>query len=169
MPHVAIDAHLHHARFLKMSARGVAFLIREEGVMLAPYRDSRGLVTARVGKLITPPHTTITDQDRKRYTYRSRAAAVRDFVRVDLPIYEQGVRDALGDALVRQAEFDMCGSLCFNIGIGGFARSQVARLIKQGRKHIRAAADAFYGWAKPSVLRPRRGRERARFLRGRWT
>jgi lysozyme len=169
MPHTATDAHLHRARFLKMSARGVAFLIREEGVMLAPYRDSRGLVTARVGKLITPPHTTITEADRQRYSYRSRAAAVRDFVRLDLPTYENGVRGALGDARVRQAEYDMCVSLCFNIGTGGFAGSQVARLIKRGRKHIRAAADAFYGWSKPAVLRPRRSRERARFLRGRWT
>lgn len=169
MPHVSTDAHLHHTRYLRMSARGIAFLIREEGVMLAPYRDSRGLVTARVGKLITPPHSTITTEDRKRYSYRSRAAAVRDFVRIDLPVYEEGVRQALGDALVRQAEFDMCGSLCFNIGTGGFARSQVARLIKRGRRHIRAAANAFYGWARPSVLRPRRARERARFLRGRWS
>jgi GH24 family phage-related lysozyme (muramidase) len=169
MPHVAHDAHLHHARFLRMSARGIAFLMREEGVMLHPYRDSRGLVTARVGHLVTPPHSTITAEDERRYTYRTRAAAIRDFVRLDLPVYEQGVRDALGDALVRQAEFDMCGSLCFNIGIGGFVRSQVARLIRKGRKYRRAAAAAFFGWSRPPELRPRRAREAARFLRGRWS
>lgn len=167
MPHVARDSDLHSARFLRTSSRGVAFLIAEEGIRLAPYRDSRGLVTAGVGHLVTPAHTTITNEDRRRYTFTSRAAAVAWFRRHDLPVYEQAVREALGDAKIRQAQFDMCVSLCFNIGAAGFRRSRVAQLIREGRR--RAAADAFYGWANPPVLRPRRGRERARFLRGRWT
>lgn len=167
MPHVVADAQPHQARFLKTSAHGIAFLVAEEGVMLHPYRDSRGLVTARVGKLVTPAHTTITADDRRRFTYPTRAAAISAFRRLDLPIYEDAVRRALGSSRVRQAQFDMCVSLAFNIGTAGFARSQVCRNIRAG--HLRAAADAFYGWSRPPELRPRRSRERARFLRGRWT
>jgi lysozyme len=67
---------------------------------------------------------------------------------------------------VPQHQFDAMVSLCFNIGQGGFAGSTVAREAKAGR--TQAAGDAFRKWGNPSILKPRRERERTLFLTGRY-
>lgn len=156
----------HRANTLRTSQHGITFLIREEGIRLRPYYDSRHLVTARVGKLITPPHTSITAADLRNYSYSTTTAAVKAFRAKDLPFYEKAVREILGDHHVSRAEFDMCVSLCYNIGTAGFARSKVAYYIKRGNH--RAAAKAFYGWANPPELWNRRNREATRFRIGHW-
>src|SRR4051812_44795149 len=102
------DIPRHWAIHQHISQHGLLFLVREEGIRLAPYRDSRGLVTAAVGHLVTPPHTTITAADRKRYTFKTTSAAMQFFRTVDLPVYEHAVRDALGKTMVSRAEYDMC-------------------------------------------------------------
>lgn len=156
----------HWAEHLRLSHHGAAFIAAEEGVMLRPYVDSQGWATAGVGHLITPMHRGVTDADRRRWTFRSTAAAVEFFRDHDVLAYEHAVRSTLGHASLTQAQYDMCVSLCFNIGTGGFARSSVARYIAEGKLH--AAGDAFMGWANPPELRPRRARERAVFDRGHW-
>jgi lysozyme len=53
-------------------------------------------------------------------------------------------------------------SLCFNIGVNGFAGSSVARDLNAG--NVQAAADAFLLWDHPEELLGRRKVERAQFL-----
>jgi lysozyme len=157
----------HWATKTRLSQHGATFLAGEEGVRVRPYRDSSGWVTAGVGHLIEPRHQTITADDIRRWSFPSAAAAINYFRAHDVVGYEQAVRRAVGDHGLTQAQYDMCVSLCFNIGTGGFAGSRVAANIRAG--NIRAAGDAFLGWANPRVLLGRRQRERARFLKGDWS
>jgi lysozyme len=160
------EAKRHWAEHLRLSHHGATFIATEEGVRVRPYRDSRGIVTTGVGHVVTPQHYVITAQDLRRWSFSSPAAAVEFFRDHDVVVYERAVRAALGKASLTQAQYDMCVSLCFNIGTGAFATSRVARSIKAGR--MRAAGLAFYGWARPTVLWGRRNREALRFLKGRW-
>jgi lysozyme len=55
-------------------------------------------------------------------------------------------------------------SLCFNVGTGGFRSSTVVKRLNGG--DFAGAADAILMWSKPSILVPRRRRERELFLNG---
>jgi lysozyme len=161
-----MSAERHWAEHLRLSHHGAAFIALEEGVRTHPYPDSDGWATAGVGHLIVPMHRGVTAHDRQVWTFPSPRAAIDYFRGHDVIAYERAVRHALGRAGLTQAQYDACVSLCFNIGVGGFARSEVARLIRAGK--LRAAANAFRAWEVPAVLRGRRERERALFLRGHW-
>lgn len=163
----------------RTSRKGREFLAREEGLRLYAYNDlatdrfkqePKGNATFGVGKLL---HLgPLTDEDRHEWGTparpHSRRFAMRVFKR-DLRKYEAAVRAAVGRRLP-QRQFDACVSLCFNIGIGGFKSSSVARILRTRPANVRAreAADAFRRWAIPSILRPRRERERRLFLTGRY-
>lgn len=156
----------HYAVNMRLSHHGAAFIAAEEGVRIRPYADSEGWATSGVGHLIQPMHRGVTLADVKRWSFPSAKAAIDFFRNHDVVIYENAVRKTLGRAGLTQAQYDMCVSLCFNIGAGGFAGSRVAREIKA--KRMTAAGDAFLGWAHPAVLLGRRHRERARFMAGHW-
>lgn len=169
---------------MQISHEGLTLIQSAEKFEPRPYYCSAHVSTVGWGHALTTATGQIIDYDvfgRAKADQLTREAMQRMFGKqeitvaeadalldLDLDRYEAAV-NAVCDEKTYQCEFDAMVSMCFNIGTGGFAGSQVARLIKQGRKHIRAAADAFYGWSKPAVLRPRRSRERARFLRGRWS
>lgn len=153
------------ARRLRLSNHGLAFLVIEEGIELRPYVDSEGWATAGIGHLIQPMHKGVTAQDRARFTFRDRAAAFAYFREVDEPKYEAAIHNALGNALLTRAMYDMVFSGVFNCG-PGFVQGTVGRMIRQG--NYRAAANAFHLWETPRVLAPRRQRESSRFLRGKW-
>lgn len=77
--------------------------------------------------------------------------------------YEPGVRSAIGDAPTTPAQFGSLVSLCYNIGVGAFKRSSVARHHKGGE--YAAAANAFAAWNKArvgGVLQPVAGLTRRR-------
>lgn len=142
---------------MRMSAAGRARLTQFEGCVLVPYNDSQNHATIGIGHLI---HLgPVTASDRATWAGFTRASADKLFVE-DLVKYEAPVNE-LGVAL-NQNQFDACVSLCFNIGTGGFAGSEVARQIKA--RNFAAAANAFLNWSKPPELRPRREKERAWFL-----
>lgn len=153
----------HWATHLTLSHHGAAFIAAREGVELRPYHDSEGWVTAGVGHLVLPMHKVITADDVRRWSFPSAQAAIDYFRNHDVIPYVNAVRAALGRSPMYQIQFDMCVSLCFNIGTGGFARSHVARAIRAGR--MREAANAFLEWDIPSELLGRRQLERANFLR----
>lgn len=161
-----MSAARHWAEHLRLSHHGAAFIALEEGVRVRPYVDSSGWATTGVGHLIQPMHQGVTQHDVQAWSFRSPREAVDYFRRHDVIPYERAVRHALGRASITQAQYDACVSLCFNIGTGGFANSEVARLIRAGE--LRAAARAFYSWAHPSILWGRRHREATVFQRGHW-
>lgn len=144
---------------MRMSANGLAFLSREEGLKLVPYNDSVGHATIGVGHLLH--RGRVTDADRRRYRGFTRADAIRLFKR-DLAPREAAVERMI-DVPTNENEFDALVSLDFNIGEGGFAGSTVRRELNRGRRH--SAANAFLMWRIPPELIGRRRRERALFLR----
>lgn len=163
---MAHKAPRHWASHLHLSHHGAIFIAREEGVRVRPYMDVLGWSTTGVGHLIQPMHKGVTAHDIQRWTFKSPAAAIEYFRKYDIKPYERAVQRVLGNVALTQAQFDMCVSLCFNIGVGGFAKSRVARYIKAGK--MNSAAIAFLGWANPRVLLGRRRREMAQFRKARY-
>lgn len=151
-------------RTQRMTANGRAFLVREEGVVPYAYNDPAGHATFGVGHLLH--HGPVTEKDRREWGTKANPkpmSFVMAVLAADLKKYEQAVRDATGRRL-KAHRFDACVSLAFNVGVSGFTTSTVARKIRERKPQ--EAADAFLLWSKPSMLRPRRERERRLFLHG---
>ena len=151
-----------------MSDKGVAFLIREEGMVPYAYNDPGPdhWVTFGVGHLVLPPHHTITAADKEHWgtlEHQRKDLVIPTLVK-DLVKYETTVKHATRGKLKHDYQFDACVSLAFNIGTGGFANSTVAAKIREGK--LQEAADHFLDWDNPPMLRPRRERERRLFLTG---
>jgi lysozyme len=148
----------------RLSDQGIALLKREEGVVPYAYNDPAGHATFGVGHLIHLGRVTAADVERWGSKAHPKPELVTPTLKADIRKYEDAVREATGNKLRHKHQFDACVSLAFNIGIGGFRSSSVARHIRDGR--LNAAADAFLLWDNPSMLRPRRERERRLFLTG---
>ena len=149
-----------------LSRKGLTMLVREEGSVPYAYNDPAGHATFGVGHLL---HLgPVNDADRKNWGTKAnpKPELVVPTLKKDIAKYEQAVRRAVR-AHLSQHEFDACVSLCFNIGTAGFASSTVVKRLNAGDD--RGAADAFLMWDNPSMLRPRRERERRLFLTGKYT
>lgn len=145
-----------------ISRRGIDFIMREEGVVLDPYNDPAGYATIGVGHLL---HLgAVTPADRIAWRGFTLDGALR-LLDADLDRFEKTVREAV-TARLEQWEFDALTSLSFNIGETGFRESTVVRRLNDGDRT--GAADAMRMWDKPAMLKPRRERERALFLTGRY-
>jgi lysozyme len=126
-----------------------------EGLELSAYQDSVGVWTIGWG------HTKGVKRGQK--ITRAQAEA---FLREDLENAADGVEKAL-KVDVGDNEFGACVSLAFNIGVGAFAGSSIARNIN--RNKFQAAADSFLLWNKAdhkvlAGLTRRRQAERKLFL-----
>lgn len=126
-----------------------------EGVRLKAYQDVRGIWTIGVG------HTSAAGPPSvfQGLTIPQEEAEII-FAR-DVRQYEVGVTAVL-KLPATQWQFDAMGSLCYNIGVGGFAGSTVVHKFNLG--DIKGAANAFLMWERPAVLRARREAERLQFL-----
>jgi lysozyme len=131
------------------SPTGRGFIEHEEGCILHTYPDIRGIPTIGFGS--TGPNITWG-------MVWTQQQADDDLTRRLREEFEPPVT-ALG--IQRQYQYDACTSLCYNIGIAGFAGSEVARAIKAG--DFTAASADFMNWVTPSELYGRRVRERAMF------
>jgi lysozyme len=122
---------------MKTNAAGIELIKRNEGCRLAAYLDSVGVWTIGYGD--TGPHVVgdcTISQDEAEQRLVSRLE--REF--------EPGVLRAIGDAQTTANQFAAMVSLAYNIGVGAFAGSTVARQHQAGN-HA-AAAEAFGLWNK---------------------
>lgn len=138
-----------------VSKSGLDFLAHEEGIILHPYLDSKGIPTIAVGntyyengvrvKMTDPPITM--------------ARALQLFKSV-LPTYEKAVWSNTRDD-INQNQFDSLVSLAYNIGVVGIKNSTVLRRVNLNPSDP-TIKDAFLMWknsgGKP-VLLGRRIRE----------
>lgn len=149
--------------------RALDFLVREEGMIPYAYNDPKGYATFGVGHLLH--RSPVNDNDRRKWgtpqNPKPRPFVMKVF-QEDLDKYERAVRDAVAPKLKRH-QFAACVSLCFNVGASsnGFPGSTVVKRLNAG--DTVGAADAFLMWDNPSMLRPRRQRERRLFLTGRYS
>ncbi|ELM3227059.1 lysozyme [Salmonella enterica] len=144
---------------MNISARGLAALKHEEGCKLTAYTDSRGVWTIGTGH--TGKVEGITVHKGMTITQDTADRLLRD----DLSWVEHCITERVTVPL-NQNQYDALCSLIFNIGANAFTGSGVRRYLNAG--NYTAAADAFLEWSRagsnPTILAPRRGRERAMFL-----
>lgn len=146
-----------------MSDAGLAMLIRFEGSIPYAYNDPLKYATFGVGHLLHKSPVTAADQVSWGSPTHPKPERVMPVLREDIKKFEQGVLKLLKKP-ASQKQFNAMVSLAFNIGLGGFERSTVLRQHNAGNRD--AAADAFLMWDVPSMLRPRREKERLLYLGG---
>lgn len=106
----------------RTSQAGIDFIKTFEGLELKAYKDVAGLWTIGYGHLIKPSEqhligTTLTQKQ------------AEDLLRDDLKQFENGVNQTITQVKLKQNEFDALVSLAFNIGVGAFRASSLARNI----------------------------------------
>lgn len=120
---------------MRTSPTGIALIKKFEGCRLVAYRDVAGVLSIGWGE--TGPHVHAGMEITQALADRMLADRLaREF--------EPGVTGAIGGTPVTQNQFDAMVSLAYNIGVGGFRGSTVARMHKAG-DHL-SAAEAFELW-----------------------
>jgi lysozyme len=146
---------------VKLNQAGLNLIKEFEGLRLKSYRCSANVLTIGYG------HTSMAGPPAVKPGMTITMAQAEQILRTDLKKYEQGVRDAIKVEL-NPNQFSACVSLCYNIGVGGFKKSSVARFCNQSQ--WQKAADAFALWNKaggrvlPGLTR-RRAAEASLFMR----
>lgn len=140
---------------MKMSTKGLLFLMNKEGVVLPAYTDDVGVWTIGVGHTAAagPPTPKAGDEI-------TLARAVKLFQR-DIKRYEDDVNRAV-TILIEQHQFDALVSFHYNTG--GIGRARLTKLLNAGDIH--GASDAFMGWLRPPSITGRREDEQELFAIG---
>lgn len=153
-PSVSLPASYTNPR--SISETGLTVLKHYEGCKLTAYQDSVGVWTIGYGDTQDVTEgMTITQQEAEDRLERRLG---RDF--------EPGVKAAI-QAHMKQEQFDAMVCLAYNIGVGAFSKSTLAKMFNAG--DVQGAADQFLRWDKAGGkslkgLRKRRAAERALFL-----
>lgn len=137
---------------MKISDKGIEFLIKEEGEVLTAYKCQAGVWTIGVG------HTGDEVMPGLKITKEKS----RELLKIDLKRFE----DVLNKSVkypIEQYQFDALVSLAFNIGVNAFANSTVVKKINAGAD-MKDVEEAWKMWRMGGgkvlpVLVARRGRE----------
>lgn len=118
---------------MKISDKGIEFIIKEEGERLQAYQCGAGVWTIGVG------HTAGVTPDMKITKEQSR-----EFLKKDVERFEKVVNETITHPLL-QHQFDALVSLAFNIGPVAFKNSTLAKKINANApwKEIR---EEFLKW-----------------------
>ena len=140
---------------MKLDATGENFMIREEGMVLQPYKDSAGIATIGIGCTYYEDGTKVTMDDPPITEERAM-----QLFRKLLKTYEQAVSRAIR-VPITQNQFNALVSLCYNIGTGAFTRSTLVKKINH-KAPVEEIEAWFLVWNKVGsapILLPRRKRE----------
>lgn len=153
---------------LQLSSKGAAFIAAYEGYRDAVYEDAAGHCTIGYGHLLHLGGCTRPDAARWGTLSRDRALAL---LWEDAATYATGVRSALPDTQLTQAQFDALVSLAYNIGNGGFRSSSVREVLAQDRPDYAAVPSRLMRWVsaggvKLPGLQRRRSNEGRLFATG---
>lgn len=140
---------------MKTSAKGLDFIMKEEGIVLHPYKDSAGIATIGIGSTYWEDGRKVSMSDKPI----SQQRAI-DLFEYTLKRYEAQVNKSITRP-INQNQFDALVSLCYNIGTAGFASSTVAKLVQVNPcdPNIRKWFEAWRFANKQPVLLQRRIRE----------
>ena len=127
---------------MQISQKGMEFIEDFEGLRLKAYQCSAGVWTIGIGSTRYEDGKPV-----KKGDVLPNEAAAYNLFRVTVGQYEKAVND-LG-AKLEQCQFDALVSLCYNIGVGNFTKSTVARLVK-ANPDDKAIAEAIKRWNKAS-------------------
>ena len=147
---------------MRMSTKGVAMLIASEGIVPAPYKDSKGVWTYGIG------HTAAAGAPNPNEIPRGMPddldAELRNvftLFRNDLARYEHDVSSAI-DVPLKQHQFDAL--VHFHYNTGGIDAARLTQQINAG--DMAGAGESFMRWTKPAEIIPRRKAEQALFVHG---
>ena len=152
---------------MKTSENGLKLIQEFESFVNAPYLDSARVWTIGYGSTYYPNGKPVTGRD-KPITREYAETIQRNVISKDFePVINDLLKKEIASGFITQNMYDAIISLAYNIGVSGFKRSSVLKLLKQGDK--RNAGNAFLLWnmAGGKVLRGlvrRRERERKLFL-----
>lgn len=148
---------------MKLSDKGALEICEHEGIVLAPYKDSVGVMTVYVGHTsgagkpfpasmpLAMPPTSEWDATIDK--------ALAQF-KIDAAKYDKRVQQAIKVPL-KQHQHDALVS--FDLNTGGIFR---ARLTEKINAHAPGASRHFFGWLKPPEIRKRRTAEERLFVTG---
>lgn len=123
----------------RTSPNGIAFLGKEEGCILTPYRDTKGVATIGYGNTYyeSGKRVSITDPS------ITKERALELFANI-ITSYEKAVYTSLRDD-ISQNQFDACVSLCYNIGANAFKNSTLVKRIN-ANPYDPTIVEAFKMW-----------------------
>lgn len=137
---------------MKISEKGIEFIIKEEGEVLTAYKCPAGVWTIGVGH---------TGKDVKKSMKITKEQS-RGFLKTDIKRFEDIVNKSIKVPL-KQYEFDALISFAFNVGEGAFSKSALVNKINSSAslKEIETQFRRWiYGGGKVlPVLQSRRERE----------
>ena len=143
---------------LTVSKAGLMAIAAHEGIVLSPYKDSKGIWTIGIG------HTAAAGYpDPAKFVGSFTLSEVLGLFRQDVAKYEKAVRAAVKVPL-KQHEFDALVSFHYNTGAIG--KATLTKLLNAGKKA--EAGAAFMNWTKPPEIEDRRKGERDLFLTGKY-
>jgi lysozyme len=136
---------------MQVSADGLSLIQTAESFQPKPYYENAHVATVGLGHALTTPTGQLIDYDvfgrakadqlvveamqrlfGKQQITRQEAEAL---MTRDLATYVAAVNKVVDDKTF-QCEFDAMVSFCYNVGVGNFATSAVARLHKAGTRAI---------------------------------
>ena len=144
---------------MKTSDKGIAALVLHEGIVPAPYLDSKRIWTFGVGHTAAagPPFPGSMPRGMPADLDAALAQVFSVFA-ADIAKYEDAVSTAI-KVPVDQHEFDALVSFHYNTG--AIARAALTSCLNRGDR--KAAAAAFMGWSKPAEIIDRRRAEQKLF------
>jgi lysozyme len=140
---------------MRLDPTGEDFIIKEEGMVLHPYRDIAGTPTIGIGCTFYEDGTPVKMTD-EPITEERALLLFRNLVTT----FEKAVSRAIHVSLT-QNQFNALVSLCFNIGVTAFSRSTLVKKIN-ARAPLPEIETWFLVWNKVGaepVLLGRRKRE----------
>jgi lysozyme len=152
-------------RKTKMSDKGIQFLIREEGLVEHPYRDSAGIPTIGVGMTYYPDSGKKVQMSDPALTFDQCIVYLREMLKT----YERGVYEVTRDD-INQDQFDALTSFTYNIGVAGFRTSTLLKKVNANpndptiEKAFLAYSGARVDGVKKPILLGRRKREASLFF-----
>ena len=152
---------------MKTSENGLKLIQEFESFVNTPYLDSARVWTIGYGSTYYPNGKPVTGRD-KPITREYAETIQRNVISKDFePVINELLEKEIASGFITQNMFDAILSLTYNIGVNGFRRSSVLRLLKQGDKSNAGNAFLLWNMAGGKVLRGlvrRRERERKLFL-----
>lgn len=146
---------------MRLSDKGLLEICEHEGIVPAPYYDSKGVLTYGVGhtKNAGSPDPASLPRGMPSNIDKAIDEALAVF-RNDVMSYERRVNDAIKVPL-KQHQFDALVSFDFNTG--GIHRANLTKAINARDPK---ASNHFFGWLKPPEIRRRREEEKALYDTG---
>ena len=152
---------------MKLSENGLKLIQEFESFVNAPYLDSARVWTIGYGSTYYPNGTSVTGRD-KPITREYAETIQRNVISKDFePVINELLEKGIASGFITQNMYDAILSLTYNIGVSGFKRSSVLRLLKQGDKVNASNAFLLWNTAGGNVLKGlinRRKKERELFL-----